>query len=139
MVSDAIVLDVGPVEFPAADLLAQCDGFEHGTIGMTAAAQIINLAGPRVECELPESFDEVMTMNIVSNLFPLVTEDAVRAPDRGAFHQIGQKPRQLGAGMGGLLIVRAGGPAGLFSAILPGWIAGRNHHELQPVTKEIKS
>ena len=40
---------------------------------------------------------------------------------------------------GGLLIVRAGGPAGLFSAILPGWIAGRNHLELQPVTKEIKS
>ena len=37
-----------------------------------------------------------------------------------------------------LLIVRAGGPAGLFSAILPGWIAGRNRHELQPVTKEIK-
>ena len=40
---------------------------------------------------------------------------------------------------GGLLVVRAGGPAGLFSAILPGWIAGRNHLELQPVTKEIKS
>jgi len=38
----------------------------------------------------------------------------------------------------GLLIVRAGGPAGLFSAILPGWIAGRNRFELQPVTKEIK-
>jgi hypothetical protein len=38
---------------------------------------------------------------------------------------------------GGLLIVRAGGPAGLFSAILPGWIAGRDHLELQPVTKEI--
>ena len=39
---------------------------------------------------------------------------------------------------GALLVVRAGGPAGLFSAILPGWIAGRNHLELQPVTKEIK-
>ena len=39
---------------------------------------------------------------------------------------------------GGLLIVRAGGPAGLFSAFLPGWIAGRNPLELQPVTKEIK-
>ena len=38
----------------------------------------------------------------------------------------------------GLMIVRAGGPAGLFSAILPGWIAGRNRLELQPVTKEIK-
>ena len=38
----------------------------------------------------------------------------------------------------GLLIVRAGGPAGLFSAILPGWLAGRNRTELQPVTKEVK-
>ncbi|MGH8633634.1 MAG: hypothetical protein ACRET7_05825 [Burkholderiales bacterium] len=39
----------------------------------------------------------------------------------------------------GLMVVRAGGPAGLFSAILPGWLAGRNKLELQPVTKEIKS
>ena len=38
----------------------------------------------------------------------------------------------------GLMVVRAGGPAGLFSAILPGWLAGRNKPELQPVTKEIK-
>jgi len=39
----------------------------------------------------------------------------------------------------GLMVVRAGGPAGLFSAILPGWLAGRNRQELQLVTKEIKS
>jgi len=39
----------------------------------------------------------------------------------------------------GLMVVRAGGPAGLFSAILPGWLAGRNRLELQPVTKEIKN
>ncbi|MGZ8155491.1 MAG: hypothetical protein ACXWUK_09350, partial [Burkholderiales bacterium] len=38
----------------------------------------------------------------------------------------------------GLMIVRAGGEAGLFSAILPGWLAGRNRLELQPVTKEIR-
>ena len=37
----------------------------------------------------------------------------------------------------GLMVVRAGGPAGLFSAILPGWLAGRNRTELQPVTKEV--
>ncbi len=37
----------------------------------------------------------------------------------------------------GLMVVRAGGAAGLFSAILPGWLAGRNRTELQPVTKEI--
>jgi hypothetical protein len=39
----------------------------------------------------------------------------------------------------GLLVVRAGGPAGLFSAVLPGWLAGRNKTELQLVTKEITS
>jgi hypothetical protein len=39
----------------------------------------------------------------------------------------------------GLMIVRAGGSAGLFSAILPGWLAGRKRDELQPVTKEIRA
>ena len=39
----------------------------------------------------------------------------------------------------GIMVVRAGGPAGLFSAILPGWLAGRNKEELQPVTKEVRS
>ena len=39
----------------------------------------------------------------------------------------------------GLMVVRAGGPAGLFSAILPGWLAGRNREELQLVTKEVRS
>ena len=39
----------------------------------------------------------------------------------------------------GLMVVRAGGPAGLFSAILPGWLAGRNREELQLVTKAVKS
>ena len=38
----------------------------------------------------------------------------------------------------GIMIVRAGGPAGLFSAILPGWLAGRDPVQLQPVTKEVR-
>jgi len=38
----------------------------------------------------------------------------------------------------GLIVVRAGGAAGSCSAILPGWLAGRNRLELQPVTKEIR-
>jgi hypothetical protein len=37
----------------------------------------------------------------------------------------------------GLLVVRAGGQAGLFSAILPGWLAGRSRTEMQPVTRQI--
>ena len=38
---------------------------------------------------------------------------------------------------GGLLVVRAGGPAGLFSAVLAGWPGGRAHEESHPVTKEV--
>jgi hypothetical protein len=37
----------------------------------------------------------------------------------------------------GLLLVRAGGDAGMFSGIIGGWSAGRFHDEVQPVTKEI--
>lgn len=37
----------------------------------------------------------------------------------------------------GLLIVRAGGTAGLFSAIIGGWAGGRNRDVVRPVTKEI--
>ncbi len=39
----------------------------------------------------------------------------------------------------GLLIVRAGGKAGLFSAICGGWTGGRFRDQSQPVTKEIRS
>jgi hypothetical protein len=38
----------------------------------------------------------------------------------------------------GLLIVRAGGRAGMFSAICAGWPAGRARAQTQPVTKEIR-
>ena len=37
----------------------------------------------------------------------------------------------------GLLIVRAGGEAGLFSAICAGWTGGRFRDQSQPVTREI--
>ncbi len=38
----------------------------------------------------------------------------------------------------GLLIVHAGGQAGLFSAICAGWTGGRFRHESKPVTREIR-
>jgi len=39
----------------------------------------------------------------------------------------------------GLLVVRAGGDAGLFSAIISGWIGGRFHDDVRPVTMEIET
>ena len=37
----------------------------------------------------------------------------------------------------GLLIVRAGGAAGLFSAIICGWTGGRVREQSKPITREI--
>jgi hypothetical protein len=39
----------------------------------------------------------------------------------------------------GLIIVHAGGQAGLFSAICAGWTGGRFRHESKPVTREIRT
>ena len=38
---------------------------------------------------------------------------------------------------GGLLVVRAGGRGGLFSAIIGGWTGQRRHTEVQIVSQEI--
>ena len=38
---------------------------------------------------------------------------------------------------GGLLVVRAGGPGGLMSAIIGGWTGGRNNAEVRPVTRAL--
>jgi hypothetical protein len=38
----------------------------------------------------------------------------------------------------GLLLVRAGGPAGLYSAILAGWPGGRAVDDSRPITKEVR-
>jgi hypothetical protein len=39
----------------------------------------------------------------------------------------------------GLLVVRAGGTAGLYSAIISGWTLGREVTENQPVTREVRA
>lgn len=39
---------------------------------------------------------------------------------------------------GGLLVVRAGGPGGLMSAVIGGWTGGRNNAEVRPVSRAIR-
>lgn len=39
---------------------------------------------------------------------------------------------------GGLLVVRAGGPGGLMSAVIGGWTGGRNNAEVRPVTRALE-
>jgi len=67
----------------------------------------------------------------------------------GAGHPLGITPAQAekysdSNGMidkfhpGGLLVVRAGGPGALMSAIIGGWTGGRNNAEVRPVTRALE-
>jgi len=101
VVAGAVVLDVCPVQFAAADLLAQVNCLQHGAIGMAAAAQVVNFARARRAEKLPDGLDEIVAVDVVAYLLPLVAEDAIGLAGDGAFHQVGQKSMQLGAGMAG--------------------------------------
>lgn len=73
---------------------------------------------------------------------------ALKRPGRDLIHGAQDVPEGLPASMAdkivdkfqpdGLLIVRAGGPAGLFSAIIGGWPGQRVREECQAVTHEIR-
>src|SRR5439155_12084041 len=91
VVADAVDFLVPPVYFFAADFLAHLDGFEHGTIAVPAAADVIDFAGARRPNEFRERFDEVETVDVVAHLFAFVTKDAVTPAADGANHQIRKK------------------------------------------------
>lgn len=71
VVANAVVFNVTPVELPSADFLADLDRFQHGTIGMPAASDIVDLPEVRGLKELPKRFDKIVTMNIVAHCLPL--------------------------------------------------------------------
>src|ERR1700736_591236 len=100
VISDSVRFFVLPTQFFAADLLAKFDCFQHGTVGVPASADVVNLASPRCANELRERLDEIITMNVVAHLFPFVSEHAIGTIVHGADHQIGEKSVQFSAGMG---------------------------------------
>src|ERR1043166_8136400 len=66
---------------------------------VSTPAHIINLPAPGRPKELPKSFHQIKTMDVVANLLSLVAEHAIGLAQRGALHQVGQKSMQLGSGV----------------------------------------
>src|SRR5665213_2425973 len=97
VVADAVVLDVSPRKFFAANFFAERNRLEHRAVRMAAAAHVINFAGARRFCELPERLDKVVAVDVVAHLFAFVAEHAIRPARGGAFHQIGQEAVQFRA------------------------------------------
>ena len=86
MVSHATALFVGPLEGYAGYFFAERDGFEHRAITKPAAADIVDLPDPGCAIECVEGLDQVEAVNVVANLFALVSEDLVGSLGNTAFH-----------------------------------------------------
>src|SRR5439155_22660961 len=91
MVADAVVFFVCPLYFSAADFFAHLDCFQHGTVAMPTAAEIIDFSGARLPNELRKCFNEVEAMDVIAHLFAFVTKNAIRPARHDADHQVGKK------------------------------------------------
>src|SRR5690348_12446271 len=101
VIADASLVDISPVEFPTDRLLGHIDGFKHRAVRVDSAPHVIDFTRTRRLDVFPERFDEVARMKVVADLFALVSEDAIGTSLDACADQVGQKPMQLGARMGG--------------------------------------
>jgi len=99
VIADAVGFLVAPMQLPPRQFLTDLDGLQHRAFRVTRTACIVNLRHPWVLEELPEHRDQIVTVDVVSNLLPLVAENGVIRPGHGTFGEIHQKPMQLDSGV----------------------------------------
>ena len=73
------------VEFPPGPAFDTINGLEHGNAVFAAAAHIVDLAGAGISCKLLHRPHDIVTVNIVANLFALVAKNGIGWPARVAF------------------------------------------------------
>jgi len=88
MIADAIGFFVAPIQLFAADFFAHCDGLQHGTVTVPAAANVIDLSATRRANEFGKRLDQIEAVDIVAHLFALVAKHAIRSAVDRADHQI---------------------------------------------------
>src|SRR5215470_5961432 len=86
VVTLAVFLDILPIHFLAGQAFQFGNGFEHGDAVCPATAEVVDLAATRIRGELLDGSDDIVTMNVVTNLLALIAEDRVRATGNGHFH-----------------------------------------------------
>jgi len=64
-----------------------------------AAADVVDLARTRAVDEFGKRFDQIETVNVIADLFSLVTEQPIWSATHSANHQVRQKTMQLGSGV----------------------------------------
>ena len=100
VVADAVLVDVAPVQFLAGELLSAVDGFDHGDAVLAAATHVVHLPGAGTSGELFDGANDVVAVNVVTDLLALVTEDRVVPACKCLLDQIGEETVKFDAGMG---------------------------------------
>ena len=82
-IADVIALSrfvhILPRQFLSAHLLDALDGFQHRDAVFASAAEVINLAGPRIRRKLFDRAHHVIAVDVVAHLLALVAKNRVRA------------------------------------------------------------
>ena len=97
VVAATILVDVLRVEWFARDFFAKSYRFHHGTVAVSTSAHVVDLTTTGLLEEFVKGANEIAAMDVVPNLFSLISENGVRIPSDGAFHEVGEKSMQLGS------------------------------------------
>ena len=100
VVADAVFLDVAPVELFPRELLRAVDGFDHGDAVLAAATHVVDLPGAGTSGELFDGANDIVAVNVVTDLLALVTEDRVVPACEGLLDEIGEETVKFDPGMG---------------------------------------
>src|SRR5262245_4918415 len=86
MVANSIVVSIGDIQLSTRNPFRHLNRFEHRAVAVPATSSIIHLAGSGRLAVVPEHIHQVVGMNVVANLLPLVTENGVRGAGDDALH-----------------------------------------------------
>lgn len=94
VVANPILIRVRHVHLPFGQLLDQRNRFNHRAVAVSTPARVVDLAASRVLMKVPEHFDQIRRVNVVSNLLPLIAVDRVLVAGQRTLHEVRQKPVQ---------------------------------------------
>ena len=97
MVADTVFFDVCVFHWLTTEFLGDLECLKNRTTIVLPTADVVDLAAARCFNERMNELSDIYTVNVVSNLFSLVTKDAIFAAFQIALHKEAQESMQLNA------------------------------------------
>src|SRR5215471_19293225 len=83
MITNTVHFVIAPLQFASADLLAKIDRLKHRTIRVAAPADVVNFTCAWRGDKFLERFDQIDAVNVIADLFPFVSENAIWTTGHG--------------------------------------------------------